>query len=512
MIRGRLIACAVVAAAAFAISACGGNGGGVESDDPASLAPADAPLYVQATIRPEGKLKADVEALASTVSGFDDPTGRLIALIDEAASEEDLNDPDFNFADDIEPWLGERGGLFVEGFSEDPGAAIVQTTDPNAAAQAVEDGSEADDEQRSYEGVEYFVDEDTATGVVDDFLVLGDEEALKHVVDVSEGEDSLGDQDTFTEAIDEAPSGSLADVYVSAEAVWDEVRAEDPGSAQGLSASLGDPTGKSALVSLVPSRDRLELDAITDLEQGFIAGDLQQLIGDFPADSFAAFGVPDLGEQVDKVLDRLEQQGIEGITRAAIDRQLSQAGLSLDEVTSTLGDLGVFVQGTSERTLQGAGVITSDEAGAATDLIKQLSALMQLGGPSEGVGPAIVGTGFTGRDPEELGHQPLTVTTGNGRIVVGYGEQATRDAFAPQSPTLAEDPIFQQAVEALGGDGISGYVALPKVFQLADSLGAVRDSNYLQARPYLERLSYVILGGGEQGDFTTSKVIVGVRP
>ena len=48
------------------------------SDDPASLAPADAPVYVQATVRPKGKLKANIETLASTVSGLDDPTGRLI--------------------------------------------------------------------------------------------------------------------------------------------------------------------------------------------------------------------------------------------------------------------------------------------------------------------------------------------------------------------------------------------------------------------------------------------------
>jgi Protein of unknown function (DUF3352) len=509
--RGRLLLCAATTAAALAIPACGGDGGGVESDDPASLAPAGAPVYVQATIRPQGRLKADVEALASTVSGFDDPTGRLIELFDEAASGEDLNDPDFNFADDIEPWLGERAGAFVEGFSEDPGAAIVQTTDPDAAAQAVEDGSEADDEQRSYEGIDYFIDEDTATGVVGDFLVLGDEPAFKHVVDVSDGEDSLGGQDEFTDTVDEAPEGSIADVYVGMEAVWEEVRAEDPDSAQGLSASLGDPAGKSALASLVPSADRLELDLITNLEQGFISGDLQELIGQFPASSFAAFGLPDLGQQVDRVLDQLEEQGVGGINRADIDRQLAQGGLNLDELTAALGDLGVFVGGTSERSLQGAGVITTGDSDVVEGLIRQFAALIQLGGGS-GLSEAIVGTGFTGRDPEELGPQPLTVTTGNGRIVIGYGDQATRAAFSPRSPTLAEDPTFRQAVGALRGDGVSGYISMPKVFQLADSTGALRDLGYRQARPYLERLSYLILGAGEQGDFTTSKVIVGVKP
>src|SRR5919106_3013642 len=58
----RTLACAA-AAAALALPACGGDGGGVSSDDPASLAPANAPLYVQATIRPQGEQKSNVEAL-----------------------------------------------------------------------------------------------------------------------------------------------------------------------------------------------------------------------------------------------------------------------------------------------------------------------------------------------------------------------------------------------------------------------------------------------------------------
>ncbi|MGH2982281.1 MAG: hypothetical protein ACRDKV_09610, partial [Solirubrobacterales bacterium] len=112
--RGRMLACSAAVAAAFTVSACGGDGGGVDSDDPASLAPADAPIYVQATVRPQGQLKRDVEALASTVSGFDDPTGRLMQEIEDSILEEgaDLRDPGFNFAEDIEPWLGERIGVF----------------------------------------------------------------------------------------------------------------------------------------------------------------------------------------------------------------------------------------------------------------------------------------------------------------------------------------------------------------------------------------------------------------
>jgi hypothetical protein len=496
-------------AAALVIAACGGGGGGVSADDPASLVPADAPVYVQATLRPKGKLKSDVESLAATVSGLADPTGKLIDELDRSAQEEDLRDPNFNIEDDVEPWLGEHAAAFAEGFSDDPGAAILQTTDPKAAQKAAGDASKKDSVDKSYKGVDYVLDDETAAGVVDGFFVFGDEPAFKDVVDVSKGEDSLGDQGEFTDSLDDAPSGSIADVYLDLGAAGDEAAADDPDNAKALEGSVGDLSGKTVLASLVPSGDSLELDATTNLDQNFISSDLKELIGSFPADSFAAVGIPDLGSQIERTIDQLEQAGVEGISRAAIDKQLSQSGLSVDDITSALGDLGIFVEGTDQASLQGAGVVTSGDSQAVEKLIKQLSSLILLSG-SSGASEAPIGTGFEVRDPAEIGRQPLIVTTENGKIAIGYGEQATEQALSGGGATLAGDATFKQAVGALAGTGVSGYVSLPKVFQLADSLGSLSDPDYRQARPYLEHLSYLIFGSGEQGDTQSSKVIVGV--
>ena len=514
-----MLAIAATAAAALAIGACGGgDDGGVEDTDPASLAPADAPIYVQVTLRPEGKLKTDVEALASTVSGLDDPTGRLIELFDEETADENpTQDPGFNFSEDVEPWLGGRVGVFAQGFSEDPGALIAQTTDVAAARKAVEGGSARTDEERTYEGADYFFDADDeeAVGVVGEFFVLGDLEAFKRTVDVSEGEDSLGDQSEFTDAMDEAPSGSLVDAYASLERIAEEVRKEDPENAETVEASLGEISGKSVIASLVPAADSLELDIATDADPGYQLTDLSGLIESFPADTFAAFGIPDLGQIVDRTIDQLEQAGIEGIDREAIDGQLSQAGLSLDEVTGALGDLGIFATGTDEASLQGAGVIVSDDPEAAQNLISKLTAitgLAQLSG-SPNIRPAPIGNGISITDPEELGPQPLIVTTEGDRIAIGYGAEATEQALAKGAgTTLGDDPTYQQAVKALGGDDLSGYVSMPGVLRLAESLGAIADPDYQQAKPYLDRLGYAIFGSGELGDFQNSKIIVGVKP
>lgn len=514
----RTLACIAAAAAALALAACGSDEGGAEDDDPASLAPADAPIYAQATLRPNGKLKSDVESLASAVSGLDDPTGRLIGLLEEGANQEPtLSGKRISFEQDIEPWLGEQAGLFAKGFSEDPGAGIVQVTDPEAARQFIDDAKQEGDEDATYKGTDYLLDGDdeTAVAVVGDFLVVGDEPAFKEVVDVSEGEDSLGDQSEFTDALEEASSGSLVDAYVSLEQIADELREESPGNAKAVETSLGDISGKSVIASLVPAADSLELDLATNADPAFELTDLSGLIETLPADSFVALGIPDLGGIVDRTIDQLEKSGVEGISREAIEQQLSQTGLSLDDITSALGDLGIFATGTDEASLQGAAVIDSKDPEAAQNLISKLTAitgLAQLSGASN-IGPAPVGNGISITDREELGAQPLIVTTDGDRIAIGYGEEATKQALSKGGgATLDSDPTYQQAVKALDGDDLSGYVSLAGVFSLAESLGATADPDYQQAKPYLDSLSYAVFGGGEAGDFQNSKIIVGVKP
>ena len=511
--RARVLVLALAAAAALAISACGG-GGGVSSDDPASLAPADAPVYIQGTIRPHGATKTNVESLGSTIMGLSDSTAKLIALLDKSLNDTpNLSGKQLSFAKDIEPWLGDRAGVFVEGISDNPPAAgIVQTTDTKATQQLIDDTKQKGDKDRSYKGVDYLVDgtDGTAAGVVDDFLVVGNEQAFKDAVDVSKGGDSLGDQSDFTDTLDQAPSSSLADVYVSLQQVTDTLRAQDPSNAKAVEGSIGDTSGKTALASLVPAKDSLELDLATNANQNFQLSDVSKLIETFPADSFAAVGIPDLGATVTKTIDQLQKAGVSGVTKDAIDQQLSPLGLSLDDITGALGDLGIFVEGTDKASLQGAGVITSNSSSNVKNLIGILSSLATASG-QPGISRAQVGTGFRVTDPQQIGRQSLTVTSSGAKIVIGYGDQATKQALSSGGSTLAEDPSYKQAVAALGGNGLSGYVSLTKVFQLADALGAITDPGYQQARSYLDRLNYAALGSGKQGDFSTSKVIVGVR-
>lgn len=509
-VRIGVSACA--AAAAIALSACGGEDGGGEL---ASLAPATTPVYVEGVLRPSGQLKADVEDLFATVTGEQDPGGRLVEYLDRRLSAGDVS-----YSQDIEPWLGEHAAIFIEGFAGDDedGALILETTDSGAAQNFIDKlaDSEPDVEGRSYEGVDYSYDpaDDQALAIVDDFLVFGDPEAaLKDAIDAADGT-SLADQSAYKEAIGGAPGGSLADVYLDLESFAGAVKAELPDDERQLfEGALGETRGKTALASLVPGADSIEVDLRSDAGAGIQPADLSPLIGSFPSDSFAAIGVPDVGRAVRRAIDKIERSGIEGVTPGAIDRQLSLAGLSLNEVTSTLGDVGAFLEGTDAESLEGAIVITTADENAASELVGKLTDLALRSG-EPGVERVGGGTGFSVRDPD-LGSKPLILLTAGDRIAIGYGEDATEKALstAPVAAgnTLAGDSTYREATEALDDVELSGYLAVAPILELAEDFGAAEDPGYEAAKPYLKRFSYLVFGTGRDGDFATAKVVAGVE-
>src|SRR5690349_12149552 len=98
----------LVALAALVVAGCGGSDdGGSGEADPASIAPAKAPVFIGFTVRPEGETKENIETLAQKIAGVD--LGDLIVTeLENDAAEEGES---FDFEKEIEPWLGEEGGI-----------------------------------------------------------------------------------------------------------------------------------------------------------------------------------------------------------------------------------------------------------------------------------------------------------------------------------------------------------------------------------------------------------------
>ena len=81
MARRPVVALAL-AVAAWAIAACGGGDDttGPSGPDPAALVPADAPVYVDAVVRPEGDQADEVDSALSKLLVTDDVSGKLRAI------------------------------------------------------------------------------------------------------------------------------------------------------------------------------------------------------------------------------------------------------------------------------------------------------------------------------------------------------------------------------------------------------------------------------------------------
>ncbi len=499
------------AVAAFAIAGCGGSSSG--SDDPASLAPADAPVFVEATIRPKGDLKTNIESISKNLAGISDPGTLIVNQIDAGIAD---SGEKMSFEDDIQPWLGEKGGLFLQNFDGQNFSgvgAVVETTSTSEASDFVDKLAQTSNSpvtQGSYEGVDYTTDsgDGTTVGVVEDFLVLTeDKQTFEAVVDTSKG-DSLADESKYTDALSNAPENSLADVYVNIGALIDAAGSQVDKQVLDFYNSLGyDLSDSTALASVAVGSDQIEIDASTDAGGGIDAAGLTDFVGSFPAGSWAAFASPDVGEQVKKIVDSFDQNGIPGsVPPGKFKSTMSQVGIDLDKIASSIGDIGLFVEGTGRSDLGGAVVIEATDPQAAADTVNKLTDLLRRSGMS---GLQTVPGGFSITDPQEIGPQPVVVATKGDRIVIGYGQAASQQALSGGSgQTLDSNPAFSDAAKSLGGTDLSGFVDIATVLRLAESMGAGSDPDYQQAKPYLDKLDFAAIGAGTSGDLTTSKVVL----
>jgi hypothetical protein len=501
------------ALAAFAIAGCGGSSSS-GGDDPASLAPAGSPLFVEASVKPEGDLKANIEELSKNLAGISDPGSLIVSQIDSGIEQSGSK---MSFEDDVEPWLGEKAGVFFQrydGADFSGVGAVVQTTDTAAAGAFVDKLAQDSDSpvtQGSYEGSDYTTDTEdgTSVGVVGDFLVLAeDKQTFESVVDTSKG-DSLADESKYTDAVSNAPDNSLADAYVNIGALissaGDQVDQQTLDFYNSLGYDLNDST---ALASVVAGSDQVEIDLSTDAGGGIDASGLTDFIGSFPAGSWATFASPDVGEQAQKIIDSLDQNGIPGsIPPGKFKSALAQQGIDVDRIVSAIGDVGLFVEGTSRAELGGALVIEAKDPAAAKDALGKLTGLLRSSGTT-GFEP--IPGGFSIRDPQQLGQQAVEVVAKGDRIVFGYGEAATQQALTGSGQTLDSSAAFDAANKALGGTDLAGYVDIATVLKLAESMGASSDANFEQARPYLEKLDFAAIGADASGDLTTSKIVLKV--
>jgi uncharacterized protein DUF3352 len=484
----------VVAVVAVLVG-CGGDegsAGGASGADPAQAVPAGSPVYVEAVVRPEGEQGDNAKAVLERFLG----DRSLTDMIDEQLKEDGQT-----YAEDIEPWLGQRIGIGVFDLQADEPSFIgaVAITDAEKAEAALAENGE---KEASYQDTQLYLSDDTYAGVAGDYIVFaGSEQAVQRGIDTVDG-DSIAEDSGFEDAMNELPDERLGAVYVDTKAIG-ELAAQDPDV---------DPAARSVIEKFFAGGAPITA-ALTAQENGVTVeshvptaalgplgplstGEAPDLVADAPAGTWAVVGYKDVGETLKTTIETFA--GAMG--GAALSGQLeSQIGINLDrDLFSWVGDLAVFVRGDSMSTLDGALVIQASDEDAAKAAIPRLVAAAKRSGAI--IQPAqIDGADTAFATPLPSGPGPVILAYGNGRVVLAVGEEAAAEAIDP-SETIDDTGLYGRAEDAIDDVAPSTIVDFETALKLIVESGAASDADFAEAQPYLDQLSLLVTGAEEDGD------------
>lgn len=512
-----------VGLASFALAACGGS----DEDAASSLAkymPADASVYVEGTVRPDQDVTDNVDSISTKLTGKS-----LSATIDEALAE--AQDSDITYKADVEPWLGENAALYapaeaiesaagatttsvgepatisVDSTSDDVGM-IAETTDVDAAQAFIDKAAKEDTagggeaSGGEYEGFSYRIStsDDSVLGIVDDNVVFASsEDIFKAMVDASKG-DSLEGTSAFSDVIGKAADGSIVNIYTSNEPLVQSAQGgeDDLGLIPIYKALGGNLEDTGTVVSLVPEADEISVVGATNADAALVSGDPSAVIDTFPANSLFATGSGDVGANLTKIIDAIDQEGLgDALQPGDLKKQINEIsgqGLDVLSIAESLDTVGFFVSGDSFETLGGAMVATTSDP---EPLKNALGAFSQLIGLADNAKVKPLGGGLTGFSVKtpELPGRPVVIAIQDDRMAIGVGLQATKQALNGSGDTLADTAAYKAAADSLSGENIDMFGNPAAIASVVDSFTA-GDPVGDKAVEILNKFEYMVSGSG----------------
>jgi Protein of unknown function (DUF3352) len=517
-------------AAAVVVAACGSASGSGGSADPAAAVPPHVPFYAEVVLRPQGDARDGALAAAGKILQTSDPAGRIRSLLQQIASSDGTK---VDFAKDVEPWLGDKAGLWASAPARpdgSPGVGLaIAVRDADQARKSIDalaarNGMKLAPRKSGSHDYEVAPDH-TAVAVEGDYAIIGSEGEVRRGLATLDG-DGLAAQGSYKRAIAPLESDRLAHYYLDLKTLFDAALRADPSASSQLGPFGGLVSGTLAggpqAGSFTADGDRLTIESVMQ-GGGGIFGQLFALTGlhaspllaQLPGDAWGAVAVPKLGQTVGTLFSRLA--GAFG--GAALTQQLRQQyGIDLEQdVFSWIGDAGLFVRGTRADAVDGALVLqATDEGKAAAAFGKFIGLARTRGGldpqpiridgadtafaiarPNAGAGPA--------------SKQPVVLAHGNGRVVAAFGKAAAAAALSSEH-TFGDSEAMSQARDALDGKADPALVvAIPPVLALAEASGSASDPDYQKAKPYLQAFDVVTSGSKQDGDTLRSWLAAGLR-
>jgi uncharacterized protein DUF3352 len=546
-----------VLVAAVALAGCGSSGSG--GADPASLAPASAPLYASVAIKPAGGSRAAAVVAARKLTHLPEPYGSLAETLLAAPG------ASLTYKSEIAPWVGERAGVFATSLQAAKlaggagslqslmqgglsslssllsagslaahgaqGAIVVQSTDAGAARSFVaKQASRAGAHASAYRGVSVYVAPGgLSEGLVKDFVVIGSESGVHAAIDTSLGAASFATSAGYVKP----PADTILSAYVKPQALL--ASGSSAGStAAGTSATTG-AGGASALAGeLLEGVQSATLNATATDNSLTVSGEAHtngsvkplfgpegaRALGELPATSWLAAGVGDTGANLPRALSLL--QGVASLGSSTVFS--SFGGPSIERVFKTLaahsaevqsafgswaGPGGMFVSGSGLFNLQAALVIASKSPPSSRAAVGKLASLF------EQAGATVASASIPGTDAAEsvkLQGFPavIFIADGAGKFVLGLGQQSIEGAISP-SATLSTSAAYSTAAATLGG-GIepSLIVEFPTMLGFLEGLGLTQSPSVSPLVPYLKSLGTLTAGSTASGATQRYKAVLGL--
>lgn len=498
------------------------------ADDAAiDFVPEDAIGYMNVFIRPSNDQKRALDGLLRKFPGIestDDAIEKITEALDEAMAQDGMD-----YEEDLEPWLGSQVAAFLArgGTPALPSFAfLVESKDDEAAQDFVDEVAELEEvtlEDKTYEGETYQMDRHTdapfAVAILDGFLVAGTEDAVKQTIDTRAGEETLEDDEDFTEAVDPLADDWIGLFYLDTGAFFDDIVAAGiPPEERAAYEAFGIDDQRPQAAILYASPEAVTFEGTGGFDPAAQFSQLTELAGapglvpELPEETWGAFGIPKMGRFFDGLFEAFA--GLPGFDRSQIDAMFyAQTGLRLEEdVLSWMEDAGVFIQGTNIQTVGGGLVIESGDPGKTAGLVEKLKDLLV----QQGIRPEPESrAGLEGFSVQIPGVPSPIYALGGERLVIAYGDDAA-DAAAGEGPRLRESEAFRAAQDAVGDDfNISFYVDVDAAQAFGEAVsafsGAPMDTYEEEVKPYLDVLSHMVLAAKTDGDALVQKFVIGVE-
>ena len=382
---------------------------------------------------------------------------------------------------------------------DEPGYVVaVAAKDTEKAQEAIDKGVKDEGgtvKQRSYEDVDYQVDEDgVAAGIVGDFFTVGTEAEFKRTVKANDG-DSLADDKSYKDTVDEHRRGPPRALLRRPQAVLragDQVRPQARRSSSQQLRSIfpidklepmagalladGDRIAFDTLMTR-PGREALRVFAPVPRHRRDAA------VAELPGDSWAAYGAPNVGPGLKSVFTRLAG----ALGGAAATQQLQQQyGIDLErDVFGWIGDIAIFVRGSDKASLEGGLVIKATNADNMRGAFGKLVGLIQSQGGQKVAPVKVKGAAAAFKvDATDLG-KPVIIARSDDRVVDRRSARRRRPTASRRPRSSATRSSTRRRKAALDDVEPTFLLSMPDLIKAVDASGDT-DADWAKAKPYLE--------------------------